>query len=30
MIQLCVIALVLVFPDIIMWLPEKIYGTIRG
>lgn len=30
MIQLCVIALVLAFPDIIMWLPEKIYGTIRG
>ena len=29
-IQLCVIALVLMIPDLTMWLPEKIYGTIRG
>jgi TRAP-type mannitol/chloroaromatic compound transport system permease large subunit len=30
MIQLCVIALMLMFPELIMWLPEQIYGTIRG
>lgn len=30
LIQLCVIALVLMVPDLIMWLPEKIYGAIRG
>ena len=30
MIQLCVIALMLMFPELIIWLPEQIYGTIRG
>ncbi len=29
-IQLAVIALVIAFPGLIMWLPEQVYGAIRG
>jgi len=28
-IQLLVIAMVFIVPDLVLWLPEKIYGTIR-
>ena len=29
LIQLLVIGIVLLFPELVLWLPEKIYGTIR-